>query len=81
MRILKPLSVVIVMIFTTSLFIFIAKREQEETYVVTLENGTVFEANRITYYDSGVADIRKSNNERVQIPTLAIKQVKIIESK
>jgi hypothetical protein len=56
------------MIFTTSLFIFIAKREQEETYVVTLENGTVFEANRITYYDSGVADIRKSNNERVQIP-------------
>lgn len=79
MRILKPLSVVLVMIFTTSLFIFIVKQEQEETYVVTLENGTIFDAKRVTYYDSGIADIRKSNGERIQISTRAIKQVKIIE--
>jgi len=81
MRILKPLSIVLVMLFTSSALIFIIKRESEETYVVTLEDNTTFEANRITYYDSGVVDIRKTNNERVQIPTRAIKQVKVIESK
>jgi hypothetical protein len=62
-----------------SLSIFIS--EERETYVVTLENGTTFDANRVTYYDSGIADIRKSNGERIQISTRAIKQVKIIENK
>jgi hypothetical protein len=81
MRLLKPLFIVLVMLFTSSALIFIIKRESEETYVVTLEDNTTFEANRITYYDSGVVDIRKTNNERVQIPTRAIKQVKVIESK
>lgn len=53
--------------------------EERETYVVTLENGTTFDAKRVTYYNSGIADIRKSNGERIQISTRAIKQVKIIE--
>jgi hypothetical protein len=79
MRLLKPLSVVLVMIFTTSLFIFIIKQEQEETYVVTLENGTTFEAKHVNWYNSGIADIRKTNDERIQIPTRSIKQVKIVE--
>ena len=78
MRLLKPITFILVMIFTIPLFIFIVKQEQEETYIITLESGTVFKANRITYYNSGVADIRKSNNERVQIPTRAIKEVKIL---
>jgi hypothetical protein len=81
MRILKPLSIVLVMLFTSSVLVFLIKRESEETYVVTLEDNTTFEANRITYYDSGIVDIRKTNDERVQIPTRAIKQVKVIENK
>ena len=81
MRLLKPLSIVLVMIFTTTLLIFSIKRDLKETYIITLENGTTFEANRVTYYDSGVVDIRKTNDERVQIPTRAIKQVKVIENK
>ena len=62
---------------TISLSIIIS--EERETYVVTLENGTTFDAKRVTYYNSGIADIRKSNGERIQISTRAIKQVKIIE--
>jgi hypothetical protein len=81
MRLLKPLFIALSLLFTSSVLIFLIKRESEETYVVTLEDNTTFEANRITYYDSGVVDIRKTNNERVQIPTRAIKQVKVIESK
>jgi hypothetical protein len=81
MRLLKPLSIVLVMLFTTSVLIFIIKQELKETYSVTLENGTTFEANRVTYYNSGIVDIRKTNDERIQIPTRSIKQVKIIESK
>ena len=69
----------IILFSAISLSIFI--HEKRETYSITLENGTTFEANRVTYYNSGIADIRKTNNERVQIPTRAIKQVKIIESK
>jgi hypothetical protein len=81
MRLLKPLSIVLVMLFTTSVLVFIIKRELGETYSVTLENGITFEANRVTWYNSGIADIRKTNGERIQIPTRSIKQVKIIESK
>jgi hypothetical protein len=81
MRLLKPLSIVLVMLFTTSVLVFIIKQELKETYSVTLENGTTFEANRVTYYNSGIVDIRKTNDERIQIPTRSIKQVKIIENK
>jgi hypothetical protein len=81
MRLLKPLSIVLVMLFTTSVLVFIIKQELGETYSVTLENGITFEANRVTWYNSGIADIRKTNGERIQIPTRSIKQVKIIESK
>ena len=73
------LILIFLMVFTISLSIFI--HEKRETYSVTLENGITFEANRVTYYNSGIVDIRKTNNERVQIPTRAIKQVKIIENK
>jgi hypothetical protein len=69
----------IILFSVISLSIFI--HEKRETYSVTLENGTTFEATRVTYYNSGIVDIRKTNNERVQIPTRAIKQVKVIESK
>jgi hypothetical protein len=81
MRLLKPLSIVPVILFTTSVLVFIIKRELGETYSVTLENGITFEANRVTWYNSGIADIRKTNGERIQIPTRSIKQVKIIENK
>jgi hypothetical protein len=81
MRLLKPLSIVLVMLFTTSVFVFMIKQELGETYSVTLENGITFEANRVTWYNSGIADIRKTNGERIQIPTRSIKQVKIIENK
>ena len=81
MRLLKPLSIVLVMLFTTSVLIFIIKQELKETYSVTLENGITFEATRVNWYNSGIVDIRKTNGERIQIPTRSIKQVKIIESK
>lgn len=81
MRILKPLSIVLVMLFTSSVLIFIIKRESEETYVVTLKDNTSFEAKRLTYYNSGITNIQKANDERVQIPTQSIKQVKIVENK
>lgn len=79
--ILKPLFIVLALLFTSTVLVFLIKQESEETYVIILEDNTSFEATRITYYDSGVADIRKINNERVQIPTRAIKQVKVIENK
>jgi len=81
MRILKPLSIVVSIIFIFTGVFFAMKRELGETYSVTLENGITFEANRVTWYNSGIADIRKTNGERIQIPTRSIKQVKIIESK
>ena len=80
MRILKPLSVVLVMIITTLALTLLIKNDGP-TYVVTLEDNTTFDANRVTYYNSGIADIRKSNGERIQISTRSIKQVKIIENK
>ena len=79
MRILKILSIVLSTIFISTGAFFAIKRELDETYSVTLENGTTFNANRVTYYNSGIADIRKSNGERIQISTRSIKQVKIIE--
>jgi hypothetical protein len=81
MRLLKLLSIVVSIIFIFTGVFFAMKRELGETYSVTLENGITFEANRVTWYNSGIADIRKTNGERIQIPTRSIKQVKIIESK
>ena len=81
MRLLKLLSIVVSIIFIFTGVFFAIKRELGETYSVTLENGITFEANRVTWYNSGIADIRKTNGERIQIPTRSIKQVKIIESK
>ena len=78
MRISKLIIIwAIIMGFVISLSIFTHK--ERETYIVTLENGITFNAKRVTYYASGIADIRKSNGERIQISTRAIKQVKIIE--
>ena len=79
MRILKPLSVALVMSITITLLILATKQNTEETYVVTLENGTTFEATRVNWYNSGIADIRRKDGVRIQIPTRSIKQVKIIE--
>jgi hypothetical protein len=70
-------TIILFSVISLSVFIY----EKRETYSITLENGTTFEATRVTYYNSGIVDIRKTNNERVQIPTRAIKQVKVIESK
>ena len=81
MRLLKPIVIAFSMILLSTVLVFILKRELKETYLVTLKNGATFEANRVTYYDSGITDIRKVDNERVQIPTQSIKQVKVIESK
>jgi hypothetical protein len=81
MRLLKPLSIVLVMLFTISVLVFMIKQELGETYSVTLENGITFEATRVNWYNSGIADIRKTNGERIQIPTRSIKQVKIVENK
>jgi hypothetical protein len=80
MRILKPLSIVFVMVLTTFTLILLTKNDGP-TYVVTLEDNTTFEAKHVNWYNSGIADIRKTNGERIQIPTRSIKQVKIIESK
>jgi len=81
MRPLKILFIVFSLLFTSTVLVFITKQEYEETYVVTLKDNTSFEAKRLTYYDSGITDIRKTNDERVQIPTQSIKQVKIVENK
>jgi hypothetical protein len=80
MRLLKPLSIVLVMVLTTFALTLLIKNDNP-TYVVTLEDNTTFDAKRVTYYASGIADIRKTNDERIQIPTRSIKQVKIIENK
>jgi hypothetical protein len=80
MRLLKPLSVVLVMIITTLALTLLIKNDGP-TYVVTLEDNTTFEATRVNWYNSGIADVRKTNGERIQIPTRSIKQVKIIENK
>ena len=79
MRILKILSVALVMSITITLLILATKQNTEETYVVTLENGTTFEATRVNWYNSGIADIRRKDGMRIAIPTRSIKQVKIIE--
>lgn len=81
MKLLKPIVIAFSMILLSTVLVFIIKQELKETYLVTLKNGTTFEANRVTYYDSGITDIRKVDNERVQIPTQSIKQVKVIENK
>ena len=79
MRILKILSIVLSTIFISTGAFFAIKRELDETYSVTLENGTTFEATRVNWYNSGIADIRRKDGVRIQIPTRSIKQVKIIE--
>ena len=80
MRILKPLSIVLVMVLTTFALTPLIKNDSP-TYIITLEDNTTFEAKQVNWYNSGIADIRKTNGERIQIPTRSIKQVKIIESK
>ena len=78
MRLLKTLSIILVMVLTTFVLTLLIKNDNP-TYVVTLEDNTTFDAKRVTYYTSGIADIRKTNDERIQIPTRSIKQVKIVE--
>ena len=80
MRLLKPLSIVFVMVLTTFALILLTKNDGP-TYVVTLEDNTTFEAKHVNWYNSGIADIRRNDGVRIQIPTRAIKQVKIIENK
>jgi hypothetical protein len=77
---LKPLSIIVVMILTTLVLLYI-KDKKEETYIITLKNKTTFKATVVIYYTSGIADIKKTNNERIQIPIQAIKQIKIRENK
>ena len=81
MRLLKPLSIIVVMILTTLILLYVKHGKCEETYIITLKSKTTFEATQIVYYTSGIADIKKANNERIQIPIQAIKQIKIRENK
>jgi hypothetical protein len=76
---LKPLFIIVVMILTTLVLLYINKKE--ETYIITLKSETTFEATVVIYYTSGIADIKKTNNERIQIPIQTIKQIKIRENK
>lgn len=79
MSISKIILWTIILFSAISLSIFI--HENRKTYSITLENGTTFEAKRVTYYNSGIADIRRKDGVRIAIPTRSIKQVKIIENK
>ena len=46
---------------------------------ITMNDGTIFKAKKVTWYAFGIADIRKCSNERIQVPTRAVKDVKFIK--
>jgi hypothetical protein len=46
---------------------------------ITMNDGTTFEAKKVTWYAFGVADIRKCSDERIQVPTRTVKDVKFIK--
>jgi hypothetical protein len=46
---------------------------------ITMNDGTTFKAKKVTWYTFGVADIRKCSDERIQVPTRAVKDVKFIK--
>ena len=46
---------------------------------ITMNDGTTFEAKKVTWYTFGVADIRKCSDERIQVPTRTVKDVKFIK--
>jgi hypothetical protein len=46
---------------------------------VTMNDGQMFKAKRITKYDFGVMDIRKCSGERIQIQTRTVKKIKFIK--
>lgn len=46
---------------------------------VTMNDETTFKAKNITWYQFGIADIRKCSGERIQVPTRTVKDVKFIK--
>ena len=46
---------------------------------ITMNDGTTFKAKKVTWYTFGVADIRKCSDERIQVPTRTVKDVKFIK--
>ena len=46
---------------------------------ITMNDGTTFKAKKVTWYAFGMADIRKCSDERIQVPTRTVKDVKFIK--
>lgn len=81
MKILKPLTIVAVMMAVTVGLIVVFKEDTEKKYTVVLEDNTTFKAYKIVWYASGMADIEKCNGERIQLPIRSIKEIKYIKAK
>jgi len=81
MKILKPLIIVTIIIAVAIGLIGVFKEDAEKKYTVVLEDNTTFKAYKIVWYASGMADIKKCNGERVQLPIRSIKEIKYIKAK
>lgn len=81
MKILKPLIIVTIIIAVAIGLIGVFKEDTEKKYTVVLEDNTTFKAYKIVWYASGMADIKKCNGERVQLPIRSIKEIKYIKAK
>ena len=81
MKILKPLIIVTIIIAVAIGLIGVFKEDAEKKYTVVLEDNTTFKAYKIVWYASGIADIKKCNGERVQLPIRSIKEIKYIKAK
>jgi len=81
MKILKPLTIVAVMMAVTVGLIVVFKEDTAKKYTVVLEDNTTFKASKIVWYTSGMVDIKKCNGERIQLPIRSIKEIKYIKAK
>ena len=81
MKILKPLTIVAVIMAVTVGLIVVFKEDTIKKYTVVLEDNTTFKAYKIVWYASGMADIKKCNGERIQLPIRSIKEIKYIKAK
>jgi hypothetical protein len=46
---------------------------------ITMNNGKSFKARKVNWYTFGVVDITKCSDERIQVPTQTVKDVKFIK--
>jgi hypothetical protein len=65
--------------FLLAMTIIVWKDKDTCNMNITMNDGTTFKAKKVTWYAFGIADIRKCSNERIQVPTRTVKDVKFIK--